>query len=310
MDPLITGHQAVVEMTGAEELPLGWHSTDKGIFAYGPTPGRFLTVEVDGPPADRNAPITAAELQASLRKVSGVPVRITAVHSATRFTDNTRQATNYRRGRVLLAGDAAHVHSPFGGQGLNLGIGDAVNLGWKLGAVVGGWAPPDLLDSYTAERHPIGEWVLEWTRAQVAIMRPDPHSRAMRRVTEELLATPDGASLVRKKVAGVLHRYDFGAGDVLLGRPVPDVGLADGSRTNEHFVDGRGVLFDFGDSEAVREAAAPWSDRVRVLSVKPAQSHRLSGILARPDGIVAWATEASDPSGLVPALRRWFGREM
>ncbi|MET8877986.1 FAD-dependent monooxygenase, partial [Nocardia sp. NPDC004604] len=138
LDPEITGHQALVEMTGAEQLRPGWNSTDNGIYVNGPMPGRIATVELDGPPADRTAPVTAAELQASLRAVSGVPVEITAVHSATRFTDNTRQVTDYRNGRILLAGDAAHVHSPFGGQGLNLGIGDAVNLGWKLAAVVRG----------------------------------------------------------------------------------------------------------------------------------------------------------------------------
>ncbi|WP_231509328.1 FAD-dependent monooxygenase [Nocardia sp. NRRL WC-3656] len=150
--PEITGRQAVVEMSETEGLQSGWHDTEHGIYVYGPTPGRFLTVELDGPPIDRDAPITAAELEASLRRVSGVPVRVSAVHSATRFTDNTRQVPDYRKGRVLLAGDAAHVHSPFGGQGLNLGIGD--------------------------ERYPIGAWVLEWTRAQVALMRLDRRSTA------------------------------------------------------------------------------------------------------------------------------------
>ncbi|RDI60419.1 FAD-dependent oxidoreductase [Nocardia pseudobrasiliensis] len=307
VDPLITGHQAVVEMSYTEGLRPGWHTTDTGIYAVGPTPGRILAVELDGPPADREAPVTAAELQAALRKASGTQVEITAVHSATRFTDNTRQATDYRRGRVLLAGDAAHVHSPFGGQGLNLGIGDAVNLGWKLAAVVAGWAPDDLLDSYTAERHPIGEWVLDWTRAQVAIMRTDAHSRAMRRVTEQLLATRDGATLVHRKISGRELHYDLGVGHPLVGRSVPDFELSDGTRLGEHFGDGRAVLVDLTDSPALREAAAPWSDRVRTLIVKTAQPRDISALLVRPDGFVAWATRAGSTVGLTAALSRWFG---
>ncbi|MBF6328222.1 FAD-dependent monooxygenase [Nocardia transvalensis] len=308
VDPLITGRQALVEMSGAEQLRMGWNTTDTGIYAYGPMPGRILTVEVDGPPADRTAPITAAELQTSLRKVSGVPVEITAVHSATRFTDNTRQVTDYRKGRVLLAGDSAHVHSPFGGQGLNLGMGDAVNLGWKLAAVVAGWAPPGLLDTYTAERHPIGAWVLEWTRAQVAIMRPDARSRAMRRVTAELLATREGATAVFKKISGVLHRYDLGGDHPLAGAAAPDIELSDGTRLGEHCLDGRALLLDLADSAALRESAAPWSDRVRVLTAKPAQTRDLSALLIRPDGMVAWAADTGNTAGLVTALTHWFGR--
>lgn len=305
--PLITGRQAVAEMSGTEGLQLGWHATERGIYAYGPTPGRFLTVEVDGPPTERDTPVTAAELEASLRSVTGVPVHIGAVHSATRFTDNTRQVTDYRRGRVLLAGDAAHVHSPFGGQGLNLGIGDAVNLGWKLAAVINESADDDLLDSYTAERHPIGAWVLEWTRAQVAIMRPDPHSRAMRTVTEQLLATGDGATNVYKKIRGVTHRYDLGEGHQLTGRAAPDIELSDGTRLSEHCTDARPILLDLTDSAPLRATAAPWSPRVRVLTSKPAQPRELTAMLVRPDGCVAWATDTDDRAGLEQALNRWFG---
>ncbi|MBF6170696.1 FAD-dependent oxidoreductase [Nocardia blacklockiae] len=307
LDPLITGHQAVVEMTDTEGLRPGWNATEHGIYAYGPMPGRFLTVEVDGPPQDRDAPVTAAELQASLRRVSGVPVRVTAVKSATRFTDNTRQATDYRRGRVLLAGDAAHVHSPFGGQGLNLGIGDAVNLGWKLAAVVAGWAPAGLLGTYTAERHPIGAWVLEWTRAQVSVMRLDARSRAMRAVVAELLATRDGATTVYAKISGVLHRYDLGGGHELVGAAAPDVELSDGTRLGEHCGDGRAVLLDLADSAEVRAVAAPWAARVRVVTAKPAQPRDLSAMLVRPDGVVAWASDTG-ADGLAAALLRWFGK--
>ncbi|MFC9440388.1 FAD-dependent oxidoreductase [Nocardia sp. NPDC057030] len=307
LDPELTGHQALVDLTGAEGLVHGWTTTDTGMYVYNPTLGRILTVELDGPPADRNAPITAAGLQASLRAVSGVPVEITAVHSATRFTDNTRQVTEYRRGRVLLAGDAAHVHSPFGGQGLNLGVGDAVNLGWKLAAVVRGRARPDLLDTYTTERHPIGAWVLDWTRAQVALMRTDKRSRELRAVMTELLATREAATLVLQKISGVLHRYDLGGGHERVGAAVPDFELSDGTRVGEHFFAGGAVLFDLADSAELRAAAAPWADRVRVVTAKTVRPVELTAMLVRPDGFVAWAADSGSRDGLEAALIRWFG---
>ncbi|MEV4126960.1 FAD-dependent monooxygenase [Nocardia sp. NPDC049707] len=309
LDPEITGHQAVVEMTGAEGLRPGWNTTETGIYASGPTPGRILTVELDGPPADRTTPVTAAELQASLRAVSGVPVEITAVHSATRFTDNTRQVTDYRKGRVLLAGDAAHVHSPFGGQGLNLGIGDAVNLGWKLAAVVRGDVSETLLDTYTAERHPVGAWVLDWTRAQVALMRLDQRSKALRAVMIDLLATRDGATAISKRISGVLHRYDLGGRHDLIGAVAPDIELSDGSRVGMHCADGRAILLDLADSAELRTIARPWSDLVHIVTAKPVAPRELSAMLIRPDGYVAWAADSGQRDGLDEALRRWFGHK-
>lgn len=307
LGPEITGRQAIVDMIGAEDLRMGWNTTASGLYAYGPMPGRVLTVEPDGPPADRETPVTAAELQRSIRAVSGVPVVVTAVHSATRFTDNTRQVPDYRKGRVLLAGDAAHVHSPFGGQGLNLGIGDAVDLGWKLAAVVRGWAPEGLLATYTAERHPIGAWVLEWTRAQVALMRTDARSRALRAVTGELLASRDGATSVFKSISGVRHRYHLGGGHPLVGSATPDIELADGTRLGEYFTGPEAVLLDLTDSADLRSRAAGWSARVRVVTAKPAQPRELSALLIRPDGCVAWAAEGGDLDGLEESLARWFG---
>jgi 2-polyprenyl-6-methoxyphenol hydroxylase-like FAD-dependent oxidoreductase len=286
-DPEITGHQAVVEMEGADQLGTGWRTTPTGTYAHGPVPGRILTVEFDGPPLDRDAPITREELENSLRRVSGADVRITAVRSATRFTDNARQVTSYRLGRVLLAGDAAHVHSPFGGQGLNLGIGDAVNLGWKLAASVQGWAPAGLLDTYTTERHPIGAWVLNWTRAQVALMRTDPHSRALRDVVTDLLDTTTGTTYMAKKISGYWQGY---GDDPVIGRTAPDLVLTDGTRLGEHLHECKGLL--------VGADADGYADRVD--SVKADHP----GMLVRPDGIVAWA---GGDDGLDNAIATWFG---
>lgn len=158
-DPTITGYQAVAEFDAPEKIPKGWHRTSCGLIAS--APGRVFTVEFNGPPPHRDAPITRAEVEAAIQRVSGTDVQILSMTLATRWTDNARQATTYRRGRVFLAGDAAHVHSPLGGQGLNLGLVDAANLGWKLAAAVKG--RDQLLDSYTAERHPVAARVLENT---------------------------------------------------------------------------------------------------------------------------------------------------
>src|SRR5580658_90867 len=272
--PEITGHQAVVEMTGSETLRPGWNLTDQGVYVFGPAPGRILTVEFDGPPEDRDTPVTAAELQASLRHVSGADVTVTAVLSATRYTDNARQATSYRAGRVLLAGDAAHVHSPFGGQGLNLGLSDAMNLGWKLAAMARARAPESLLDTYTAERHPIGAWVLDWARAQVALMRPEPRARALRAVVSDLMETVSGTTYFVKRISGLWQRYDLGAGHEqgaghdlggghdlgaggheLTGRSAPDLALSDGTRLADHLHDGRGLLLDLADDPDLRARA-------------------------------------------------------
>lgn len=308
VDPEITGHQAVAELDGADRLSMGWNRTDRGVYVYGPMPGRILTVEFDGPPADRDTPITGAELQASIRNVTGVDITVTKVHTATRFTDNTRQATTYRQGRVLLAGDAAHVHSPFGGQGLNLGLGDAMNLGWKLAATVRGWAPEGLLDSYTAERHPIGAWVLEWTRAQVAFMRPDVRTRALRAVIGELMDTVTATTFFVRKIAGVLHRYDFGQGHALLGASVPDLALSGAGRVADHLHEGRAVVFDLADDAKLRSLVEGWGDRVRVVTAGCADRPELSALLVRPDGYVAWAADGSpDLPELESALTRWFG---
>ncbi|MER6449469.1 FAD-dependent oxidoreductase [Streptomyces venezuelae] len=341
-DPQITGRQALVEMTGSEALGTGWNHTDTGVYVHGPMPGRILTVEFDGPPTDRETAVTAEELQRSLRRVSGADVTITGVHTATRFTDNARQAADYRAGRVLLAGDAAHVHSPFGGQGLNLGIGDAMNLGWKLAAVVRGHAPEGLLDSYTAERHPVGAWVLDWTRAQIALMRPEPQARALRGVVADLTGSAAGTTYFAKKTAGVSHRYDLPGlpgSHPLVGRSAPDLELTDGTHLADLLHDGRALLLDLADDAELRAHAAGYGERVRVVTAaRPGNGTGHNGLLVRPDGIVAWAAgaggagatpdavasqdapdgaatpgtgDAADTAdtvaGLADALSRWFG---
>ena len=306
----ITGHQAVVELSRTDGLRAGWNLTDTGVYVHGPLPGRILTVEFDGPPVDREGPVTAEELQGSLRRVSGLPVVVDRVASGTRFTDNARQASTYRLGRVLLAGDAAHVHAPFGAQGLNLGIGDAMNLGWKLAAVVRDPKAERLLDTYTAERHPIGARVLDWTRAQVLLMRPEPASRALRTVVGDLMNTGTGTGYFVRMISGVQQRYELPGDHPLVGRSAPDLLLADGSRLADHLHDGRGLLLDLLDDPELRAGAEGYRERVRTVTLSSAERPGTAALLVRPDGCVAWAADSGAPSADVPleaALATWFG---
>ncbi|MFF7993230.1 FAD-dependent monooxygenase [Kitasatospora xanthocidica] len=295
-DPELTGRMAVADIAEPHGLADGWTWTTGGAYRCGPQPGRVVTVEFDGAPADRSAPVTLDEVQASLRRVSGTDVTLTALRApASRWSDNARQAAAYRAGRVLLAGDAAHVHSPFGGQGLNLGVGDAMNLGWKLGAVVAGWAPEGLLDTYDAERRPLGAWVLDWTRAQTGVLRGDAKSAALREVLADLLATRDGATHAVKKISGVTQRLDLPGDHPLTGRAAPDLPLQDGSRLADHGHDGGFLLLDRTPDGAFARLAAPWAGRVRAVTDGPAAP---AGVLVRPDGVVAWACDSADAADL------------
>jgi 2-polyprenyl-6-methoxyphenol hydroxylase-like FAD-dependent oxidoreductase len=219
--PTSTFYQVIAEIDHPERLlPIGWRRTSGGVFSYGPVPGRLFMLDFIGPPENRLAPVTREEVEAVLRRISGTDVRVKVLESASRWADNTRLVDTYRRGRVLLAGDAAHVHSPFGGQGLSLGLVDAANLGWKLAAVIRGEMPESLLDTYTAERRPVAEAVLANTLAQVAILRPDPQSGAMRDIVANLMQLDDVNRLISEMMRGLSTRYDLGdTGPSMLIRP-------------------------------------------------------------------------------------------
>lgn len=309
-DPEFTGYQAVADITGAALPADGWTWSAHGAYRHGPQPGRIATVEFGAAPADRRAAVTLEEVQASLRRVSGTDITLRALHGvATRWTDNARQAATYRSGRVLLAGDAAHVHPPFGGQGLNLGVGDAVNLGWKLGAVNAGWAPLGLLDTYDAERRPHGARVLDWTRAQTAMLRGDAKSAALRHIVAEMLHTRDGATYAVKTIAGLTAHRELPGDHPLTGRLLPDLWLRDGSRLADHGHRGGFLLLDRTADRTFTGVAAGWSDRVRAVRDGHAAP---AAVLVRPDGVVAWATDTdtdADEAGLGDALRRWAGAQ-
>jgi 2-polyprenyl-6-methoxyphenol hydroxylase-like FAD-dependent oxidoreductase len=256
-------------------------------------------VPADGVAEDRSAPPTLDELKQRLRVVAGTDLGVHSPRWLSRFGDATRQAERYRTGRVLLAGDAAHIHPPVGGQGLNLGIQDAFNLGWKLAAEVGGRAPDGLLDSYHTERHPVAAAVLENTRAQTELMSPEPGPQAVRRLLSELMAFEDVNRHLIEKITAIAIRYDFGDDRPLVGRRMPDVGLRHG-RLYGRTHGGRGLLLD----RTGRLAVGAWADRVDHV-VDPHAELDVPAVLLRPDGHVAWVGD--DPADLLAHLPRWFG---
>ncbi|WP_327273875.1 rifampin monooxygenase [Streptomyces sp. NBC_01224] len=258
-----------------------------------------VVVPADGVAEDRATAPTLEEFKEQLRAVAGTDFGVHSPRWLSRFGDATRQAERYRVGRVLLAGDAAHIHPPTGGQGLNLGVQDAFNLGWKLAAEVNGWAPEGLLDSYHAERHPVGARVLDNTRAQITLLGTDPGATALRELLSKLMDFEEVNRYVTGIITAVEVRYDFGEGHELLGRRMRDVGLERG-RLYELMHGGRGLLLD----RTGRLSVAGWADRVDHV-VDRSEELDVPAVLLRPDGHVAWVGE--DQQDLLGQLPKWFG---
>ncbi|MFE2518772.1 rifampin monooxygenase [Streptomyces mirabilis] len=258
-----------------------------------------VIVPAEGVSEDRTTAPTFEEFKQRLRAVAGTDFGVHSPRRLSRFGDATRQAERYRVGRVLLAGDAAHIHPPTGGQGLNLGVQDAFNLGWKLAAEVNGWAPEGLLDSYHAERHPVGARVLDNTRAQITLLGTDPGATALRELLSRLMDFEEVNRYVTGMITAVGVRYDFGEGHELLGRRMRDVGLKRG-RLYELMHGGRGLLLD----QTGRLSVAGWADRVDHV-VDVSEELDVPAVLLRPDGHVAWVGE--DQRDLVGRLPKWFG---
>jgi 2-polyprenyl-6-methoxyphenol hydroxylase-like FAD-dependent oxidoreductase len=306
-DPEFTGYSIEVDMDDPDKFRPGRHYTPTGVYTYA-RPGTIAMVDFDGGAFHRTQPITLEHVQAVLRRVSGTDVTLTALHLATTWTDRAQQATGYRKGRVLLAGDAAHIHSPLGGQGLNLGLGDAMNLGWKLASTIHGSAPPGLLDSYLSERHPIGAQVLDWSRAQVALMRPSQSSRALEAIMRDLIDTRDGATYFAERVWGVSLRYDLGGAHPLVGRGAPEFELVNGTRLGDLLRNGRGLFLDFDVRAPLQTLASPWSSRITYVASDAKDRLGSSAVLVRPDGVVAWASKAgANEEEVARAASRWFG---
>lgn len=282
---------AVVEEVRKTQLRFGVAPAEDGVCR--------VVVPADGVAEDRATAPTLDEFKQQLRAFAGTDFGVHSPRWLSRFGDATRQAERYRVGRVLLAGDAAHIHPPTGGQGLNLGVQDAFNLGWKLAAAVSGWAPEGLLDSYHAERHPVGAAVLDNTRAQITLLGADPGATALRELFSKLMDFEEVNRYVTGMITAVGVRYDFGEGHELLGRRMRDVELKRG-RLYELMHGGRGLLLD----QTGRLSVAGWEDRVDHV-VDVSEELDVPAVLLRPDGHVAWAGE--DQQDLLGRLPQWFG---
>jgi len=314
-EPSVSYLIAEVEMT--EEPAAGIRRDRLGTYAMGKLEdGKRVRVVLR---EDRIGPgdePTLRELRDALAALYGTDFGVHDVTWLSRFSDTARQAASYRAGRVLLAGDAAHVHSPIGGQGLNIGVQDAVNLGWKLAQVVRGTSPESLLDTYQAERHPIAARVLKNTLAATALNRGDDRMDALRETMSELLAMDEPRKRYAAMSSGLDIRYDLGAGHPLLGRRMPDLDLVTADAPRRAFTllhDARPVFLNLGEPAALD--IAPWADRVKRCDARHAGAWELpvlgsvaapAAVLIRPDGHVAWVGTGTD-DGLHDALTRWFG---
>ena len=306
-EPEFTGYTMKVDIADPEKLNPGRNITSRGMYLQS-QPGYLMIQDFDGGAFHGSEkPITREHVQEVLRRISNTDVNINTLHIATTWTDRARQATTYRNGRILLAGDAAHIHAPLGGQGLNLGLGDAMNLGWKLAATIHEKAPKGLLDSYYAERYPIGMQVLDWSRAQVAIMKPDPSARALYAIIRDIMNTHDGATYFAGRVWGVNTYYNLGTDHPLVGHSVPNFEFEDGTRIGELMHDGKGILLEFDTNTSLKILASEYGDQIKYVSGRAKEQLGLKSLLIRPDGFIAWASD-SEPNeqSIRQAAAIWF----
>jgi 2-polyprenyl-6-methoxyphenol hydroxylase-like FAD-dependent oxidoreductase len=314
-DPSIS--YLIAEVTMTEEPAWGIRRDERGINALGKLEGgKRARVVLNEPHVRQGDEPTLDDLREALVAVYGTDFGVHDVTCLSRFTDTARQAASYRARRVLLAGDSAHVHSPAGGQGLNIGVQDAVNLGWKLAQVVSGTSPESLLDTYQAERHPIGARVLESTMAATALSRGDERTKALHETVSELLKVDEPRKRYAARMSGLDIHYDLGTGHPLLGRRMPDLDLVTESGPRRVFTllyDARPVLLNLAEPGALD--IAPWADRVQRVDARYAGGWELpvlgavaapTAVLIRPDGHVAWVGDGTD-RGLRDALTTWFG---
>jgi 2-polyprenyl-6-methoxyphenol hydroxylase-like FAD-dependent oxidoreductase len=314
-DPTISSLVAEVKMH--EEPELGIRHDHNGTQAIGRLEdGKRLRVVVSERYSGRAGEPTLRDLSDALVAVWGTDYGVHSPTSISRFTDITRQAASYRKGRVLLAGDSAHVHYPVGGQGLNVGVQDAVNLAWKVAQAVHGTSPESLLDTYHAERHPVTARVLQNTMAQTALTRSDARLDALRDTMSELLNMDEPRKRIAAMISGLDVRYDLGEGHPLLGRRIPDLDLAISGGPRRVFTllhDARPLLLNLGEPGGFD--ITPWADRVQLIDARYPGPWELpvlgyvpapTAVLIRPDGHVAWVGDRPDP-GLADALATWFG---
>ncbi|GGP53538.1 FAD-dependent monooxygenase [Streptomyces melanogenes] len=305
---------------GVRQRPIGEQVPGGMVMAFNLENGvdRIVIHDEKLRPHEDKSQLTFEVVADAWERMTGESLHGAEVRWISAFTDTTRQASEYRKGRVFLVGDATHIHMPAGAQGMSVGVQDAVNLGWKLAAAINGWAPEGLLDTFQSERHPVGEQLMRNTRAQTRLYLTGDEMEPLRAVMRELVESPDVARHLAGQVSGLDVRYDVGAtGHPLLGlrlSPDRELNLADGTPTRiaELLHSARGVLITTGDSREAAELAEGWADRVDVVTGTWIPADNVTGddpeaVLLRPDGHVAWASP--DGGKLRDALERWFGTE-
>ncbi|MGY4400441.1 FAD-dependent monooxygenase [Bradyrhizobium sp. USDA 3315] len=314
-DPTTSWLIAEAEMAGEPEWGFRQHDTGTSAIGKAEDGGRVRLVLTERQLGTDREP-TLRDVSEALVAAYGTDFGIHSPGWISRFTDMTRQAVTYRKQRVLLAGDAAHVHPPMGGQGLNIGVQDAVNLGWKLAQVVKQIAPDSLLDTYEAERHPVAARVLRNTMAHVALNRTDPRTRALHEIVSDLLRMEEPRRSFAAMMSGLDLHYDLGDGHPLLGRHMPDLDLVTADGPMQVFAllhRARPVLLNFGEPGDI--AIAGWTDRIQLVDAEYRGAWELpahgtvsapTAVLVRPDGYVAWVGERTQ-AGLTEALTKWFG---
>jgi 3-(3-hydroxy-phenyl)propionate hydroxylase len=315
-DPTISWLIAEVEIS--EEPAWGFRHDAIGTHAIGKAEGGLVGLVLTEPTLEHVGQPTLRDISEALIAAYGTDYGIHSPRWISRFNDMTRQAAAYRNRRVLLAGDAAHIHPPIGGQGLNTGVQDAVNLGWKLAQVIRNVSHESLLDTYHTERHPVAARVMRTTMAQVALRRPDERTKALHETLSGILTMEEPSRRLNAMMSGLDIRYDFGEGHPLVGRRMPDLDLITASgplRVYAMLHDARPVLLNFGERGSID--ITPWSNRIQLVDAEYNGVWELPvigavtaplAVLIRPDGYVAWVGE-STRAGLIDALTTWFGQQ-
>jgi 2-polyprenyl-6-methoxyphenol hydroxylase-like FAD-dependent oxidoreductase len=302
------GYVVHCDLKNPEVLQRGFCKRKNGMYIF-PAPGHlyvadFATLDTFD---ESSQPITVELFQSVLQRISETDVEVEKLHIASTMTNSLCQVTEYRRGRVLLAGDSARIHPSFGAQGLNAGLGDALNLGWKLAATVKGYASAGLLDTYHGERYPEGERLLQWARSQLSLLRPNAYSEATAGIMRELIATKQGNTYFTERILGLTKLYDLGDKHDIIGYSAPDFEFEDGQRLSTKMYPGRFLLVDFSGNESVNEYVQSLDPSLKYSGSAAKENFGLKMLLVRPDGVVAWASaEETSLDEVRTALARWI----
>ncbi|KAJ9605947.1 hypothetical protein H2200_009796 [Cladophialophora chaetospira] len=301
------GYVVHCDLANPEVLSKGFCRTAAGMYIF-PAPGHLYVTDFETLGfADGEEAITREHFESVLRRVSQTEIVVTDLHRAMSMTTHLKHTTTYRKGRVLLAGDSAHVHPSFGAQGLSIGLGDAINLGWKLAATVRGIASPTLLDSYNNERHPEGVRQLEWARVQLSLLRSNPYSLATAGLMKNLIATKDGNTFFIEHIVGLTKLYNLGDAHPAIGYSAPDFEFADGSRLGSKMRQGQFLVVDFTANRAVADYIQSLGPAVGYSGSQANETIDMKALIVRPDGAVSWASaDKIDLADVKTELARWL----